>query len=232
MCVGGVFHFDFGVLDDIAERFEINLPQSLFVRPGAEVSDARHFGVVEREMFDIGVTAFFRRAFDDGRRHFSAEEGIFRIILEISSRKRGAVDVHGGAVPALYVVSLRQGLFPDRDAHFPCQRGVEGRGDDDFRAVGAAPRRAPEGGKALRPVKILCFGLAQGIDFARIVCAVDEYEIGFFIIVLRQLIEVIFPDLVPVRNAAHIGQNHGLIPVCFGHGYVVFAQLRCRVKRL
>ena len=76
-----------------------------------------------------GVHAAFRRALDGVGRHLAGDEAILGVVLEVAAREGGAVDVHGGSVPAGHVHFIRH--LADGAAEALGQVGAPGGGDHD-----------------------------------------------------------------------------------------------------
>ena len=121
-------------LDRDLKRFEIQLAQRLLGEIGG---DARTIGllIVDGEVLEVGVDALGSCAVDDLHRHLAREDGIFRIVLEVTSRERAPVQVDRGSIPAgVRQVVARRGtpdaVVADDAAHLIREVLVPGRRDE------------------------------------------------------------------------------------------------------
>ena len=88
-------------LDGQFKGLQVDFPDGLLVGPDTELVVTVEFLVVEGKVLEEAVDAALLSGSHRLGSHLAAELCILGVVLEISSREGGAMDVHGRAVPAV-----------------------------------------------------------------------------------------------------------------------------------
>ncbi len=93
--VGTHHHPGFSLFNGFFKSGQVDFAQGAFIHFGAD-AEALEFLVVGGKVLDCGAHASALSAFDQASSHFPGQVGIFGVILEIATTKRGAFHVHAG----------------------------------------------------------------------------------------------------------------------------------------
>ena len=150
-------------------------------------------------MLHVGVYAVLCRAFDCVCRNRAGKEAVFRIILEVPSRKSSSVDVHRRSVPAGYIHFIRH--LADGIAECVCQIRIPCRRDNNaYREADRADLREVVVDRS-GAVAVIRAYFADRVNAVRLIAAKRNDRVHF---IQRKLIHELIPLRIVFLKTAHV----------------------------